>query len=1182
MPLVVEHWPRDARERHGSKGHAAAVGDGVRLRQARQGCLPRRGRALAEAVARVRLSRLTESLQRKERRAIMAPSGIEHDPLWYKDAIIYEVHVRAFFDSNGDGVGDFPGLMQKLPYLRDLGVTCLWLLPFYPSPLRDDGYDITNYEDINPSYGSLRDVRRFIREAHRLGIRVVTELVINHTSDQHPWFQEARRAPPGSVKRNFYVWSQDDKKYAGARIISTDTEKSNWTWDAVAQAYYWHRFFSHQPDLNFDNPSVLKAVLRVMRFWLDMGVDGMRLDAIPYLIEREGTSCENLPETIEVLKGIRKEVDRDYSDRMLLAEANQWPSDVRPYFGDGDGCHMAFHFPLMPRIFMAIQQEDRHPITDVLGQTPDIPETCQWALFLRNHDELTLEMVTDEERDYMYRAFAAEPQMRLNVGIRRRLAPLVGSNRRLIELLNSLLLSLPGTPVLYYGDEIGMGDNIYLGDRNGVRTPMQWTGDRNAGFSTANPARLYSAPIMDPIYGYQAVNVEAQRSDPSSLLEWMRGMIGLRKANRIFGRGTIEFIRPDNRRVLAFLRKLDDEVVLVVANLSRLAQPVELDLSAYRGLVPIEMSGRVEFPAIGELPYFVTLGAYAFHWFRLQRVRDTASRPASVAPATGDSVPVLTVAPSWKEFFDALDGDRLATIVARVGGRSRVVGGEPRAVESARMTDWATLREGARPLFLVVAEATYRGGGSERLCLTLAVAAGSDGEALARSRPRAIVAKLAGSDPPALLVDAVALDSACAALLAVLDEGREIPTRRGVVRTFHTPAWPALRGPAGSALRIARSDAHSDGATIAFGDRLLLEVRRVAEAGIDPDLETSRFLSERAAFRNVLPLLGGMQLHRDGADPMTLEILRQLLPNQGNCWDYTISALGRFLERASRAPVLPPQESFAVPTRWDALQAQPRVLETLGGYRSVAATLGRRTAELHRALSSAPDDPTFAPEPITREDLATWVQAMSSRATEALIVLEKSFERIEESLVDDARRLLHERSRIFERFERMKDLETSAKKIRCHGFFHLGQLSSVKNDVVIVDFRGDPETPPVERRAKQCALRDVAGMIRSFGYAAWAGLTAYTLHRSEERERLQPWVALWHRWMSATLVDAYRTAAAGAPFLPAEPHAFDVLLVALMLDEAFGDLRFERHHQPDSLRSLLRDLSTLLVPEISP
>ncbi|MBI4262943.1 MAG: maltose alpha-D-glucosyltransferase [Acidobacteria bacterium] len=549
----------------------------------------------------------------------MPRPGSAGDPLWYKRAVIYELPVKSFYDANGDGIGDFPGLLEKLDYIEALGVTCLWLLPFFPSPLRDDGYDISDYCNVHPSYGTLDDFRRFLDAAHERRLQVVIELVLNHTSDQHPWFQRARRAPAGSVERDYYVWSDAEDRYRDARIIFTDSERSNWTWDPVAQAYFWHRFFHHQPDLNYDNPTVLQEVLRVIDFWLDLGVDGFRLDAVPYLIEREGTRCENLPETHAVLKAVRRHVQARVPRGMLLAEANQWPADVRAYFADGDECQMAYHFPLMPRMFMGLHLEDRHPIVEIMQQTPAIPETCQWALFLRNHDELTLEMVTDEERDYMHLAYSADAQARINLGIRRRLAPLVGNNRRRIELRNSLLFSLPGTPILYYGDEIGMGDNTYLGDRNGVRTPMQWTGDRNADFSRADPARLYSPVIMDPIYGYRGINVEAQERDASSLLQWMRNLIGLRKLFPAFGSGSLEFLEPANRKILAYVLRYGPDAILCVANLSRSVQPVELSLSALVGLTPVEILGYTDFPVVSEQPYFLTLGPYGFYWFELQR-----------------------------------------------------------------------------------------------------------------------------------------------------------------------------------------------------------------------------------------------------------------------------------------------------------------------------------------------------------------------------------------------------------------------------------------------------------------------------------------------------------------------------------------------------------------------------------
>jgi maltose alpha-D-glucosyltransferase / alpha-amylase len=724
------------------------------------------------------------------------------DPLWYKDAIIYELHVRAFADSNGDGIGDFPGLLSRLDYLQDLGVTCIWLLPFFPSPLRDDGYDISNYVDVNPSYGTLNDFKAFLNAAHQRNMQVMIELVINHTSDQHPWFKAARLAPPGSPAREMYVWSPTDQLYKDARIIFTDTEKSNWTWDETAKAYYWHRFFSHQPDLNFDNPVVIEEVLKGMRFWLDMGVDALRMDAIPYLVERDGTSCENLPETHRTIKTIRAAIDAEYTNRLVLAEANQWPADVRPYFGDGDECHMAFHFPLMPRIYMALRQEDRLPITDIMAQTPPIPDNCQWGLFLRNHDELTLEMVTNDERDYMYFAYSADPRMRINVGIRRRLAPLVDNNRRRIELLNSLLLSFPGTPILYYGDEIGMGDNIYLGDRNGVRTPMQWNSDRNAGFSRCDPARLYFPVVMDPIYGYQVINVEAQLSDQSSLLHWTRNMIALRKLFQVFGRGTLRFLNPENRKILAYLRGLDrgdgsHETVLCVANLSRFAQPVSLDLSDYAGQEPVEMLGYVSFPTITEAPYALSLAPYSFLWLELQPPRlqqePTPTPSASIAAggAMDESATSAIYAKDWAGLAAGAGKVQLESELSAWLPRQRWFGAKSRRIQSVRVRDWVelpadivanrTVMAGADvaagtsfapALFFV--EIHFADGQTDIFQLPLAVSIGADAEELAASHPAMILGSLTTSIGPGVLHDAVVQEDFRRSLITLIAKNASV------------------------------------------------------------------------------------------------------------------------------------------------------------------------------------------------------------------------------------------------------------------------------------------------------------------------------------------------------------------------------------------------------------------------
>jgi maltose alpha-D-glucosyltransferase/alpha-amylase len=783
------------------------------------------------------------------------PSAADDGALWYKDAVIYQAHVKSFFDSNNDGIGDLQGLTQKLDYLQGLGITCVWLLPFFPSPLKDDGYDIADYRNVHPSYGTLADFKGFVDAAHARHIKVLIELVINHTSDQHPWFQRARHAPPGSPEREFYVWSDTDQTFPETRIIFTDTEKSNWTFDAVAGQYYWHRFFSHQADLNHNNPAVVDAVIDVMKFWLDLGADALRLDAVPYLCLREGTNNENLPETHDVLKRMRRELDAAYTNRMLLAEANQWPSDVRPYFGDGDECHMAFHFPLMPRMFMAIRQEDRHAITEILNQTPDIPETCQWALFLRNHDELTLEMVTDEERDYMYQVYADDPQMRLNVGIRRRLAPLLENSRRRVELMNAMLFSFPGTPIIYYGDEIGMGDNIYLGDRNGVRTPMQWSSDRNGGFSRADPARLYAPPIQDPVYGFQAINVEAQERYPFSHLNWMKRLVAMRKRHPVLGRGSLEFVATPNRKVLAYLRRDARETILIVANLSRSVQPAELDLTAFAGLMPIEMSGMTEFPRIGEQPYFLTLGPYASYWFTLRRepLQVTPRAAAAADPDAGvlESLPSLLMGVDWQNVLDGgtrgvLERQALRPFLQR----QRWFASKSREIRQAQFTDWTLLRAGANPSFLAVIAVGYVDGHSEAYLAPLALVSGEAADTALKTTPGGVLARITGARKGVML-DGLQDDDTCNRILALIDGANEIATRHGTVRGLTRLGQLS----AGAERTWTRGGVDQSNSVAFADDRYVLKLFRRLEPGPNPELEIGRFLTERGFTRT--PALAG-------------------------------------------------------------------------------------------------------------------------------------------------------------------------------------------------------------------------------------------------------------------------------------------------------------------------------------
>jgi len=1103
----------------------------------------------------------------------MKLTGSAQDPLWYKDAVIYEAHVKAFFDANNDGVGDFQGLTQKLDYLQDLGVTCLWLLPFFSSPLRDDGYDISDYTNVHPSYGTLDDFKSFLNAAHERNLQVIIELVVNHTSDQHPWFQTARKSLPGAQERDFYVWSDTDQKYRDARIIFTDAEKSNWSWDTEAQAYYWHRFFSHQPDLNFDNPAVLQEVIKAMHFWLDMGADGMRLDAIPYLVEREGTSCENLAETHAVIREMRRALDERYANRMFLAEANQWPADVLPYFGNEDECHMAFHFPLMPRIFMALRLEDRHPIIEIMAQTPAIPPRCQWGLFLRNHDELTLEMVTADERDYMYLAYSADPRMRINVGIRRRLAPLMENNRRRIELMNSLLFSFPGTPIIYYGDEIGMGDNIYLGDRNGVRTPMQWTPDRNAGFSRANPAKLYSPLVMDPVYGYESINVEAQQSDPSSLLNWMRNMIALRKLFRVFGRGSLEFLEPENRKVLAYLRKYQGDQILCVANLSRFGQPVELDLSALAGMTPVEMLGFTEFPAIGKAPYRLTLGPYGFFWFELQG----APEPIEVrAPASAADACPLVFKRNAGELFEPRGKKILeTTILPESLPKQRWFGGKARTIETTRVADWAWIQQEPAAAIALI-EVRYVDGGHELYDIPLGIAFGKPADDLREARPDAVLCGVSMGGPTGVLYDALADDGACQALLQAIEQNQKFSTQAGTAEAFPTEAFAEARGDVTGALKVARSSAEQSNTSIIFGGRLILKLFRRLEAGPNPDFEIGRHLTAHHRFNGIPQLAGGIEYEPRGGQRSTLAMLQQMVPNQGDGWKMTADELGRYLEQSSTFHE-PPEETTGNPSLLElASEDVPAAArEKIGIYLEAAATLGQRTAQLHLALSTPTGDPAFQPEAMTRADLETLAAGLREHANHVFTSLRTSLAALPDEFVDRAALTLGQRGRMLERFRGVERMNTEMVQIRIHGDYHLGQVLWVQNDFVILDFEGEPARPLAERRRKQPALKDVAGMLRSFSYAAYASLLSYTARRPEEYGRLEPWAAFWEKWVSAAFLRAYLQTAADAPFLPGDRAHLSTLLDALMLDKALYELNYELNNRPNWVRIPLRGILNL-------
>jgi maltose alpha-D-glucosyltransferase/alpha-amylase len=974
------------------------------------------------------------------------------DLLWYKDAIIYQIHIKSFFDGDNDGIGDFSGLISRLDYIADLGVNTIWLLPFYPSPRLDDGYDIADYRGVHPDYGTLADVKRFIAAAHERGIRVIAELVVNHTSDQHPWFQRARLAKPGSMYRDFYVWSKDDRKYAGTRIIFVDSERSNWTWDDTAKAYYWHRFYYHQPDLNFDNPRVMREVLSVLRYWADLGIDGLRLDAVPYLVEREGTNNENLPETHTALKRIRAELSAHYPDKMLLAEANQWPEDTKDYFGDGDECHMAFHFPLMPRMYMAIAREDRFPITDILRQTPDIPANCQWAIFLRNHDELTLEMVTQSERDFLWATYAADRRARINLGIRRRLAPLLERDRRRIELLNYLLLSMPGTPVIYYGDEIGMGDNIHLGDRNGVRTPMQWSPDRNGGFSRiADPSRLVLPMVMDPLYAYPTVNVESQASDPHSLLMWMRRTIAIRRQYKVFGRGGYRLLYPKNRKILAYLREYEDTAVLCVANLSRTPQAVELDLSEFHGRVPVELDGHSQFPPIGQLTYLLTLPPYGFYWFLLSAVDDWPSHHTP-APEPMPEYQTIVMRHALPEAIKATRSVLEREVLPSYLTKRRWFGMKDQALRSVRITVMS--RVPSEDAILLEIE-TETASGSARWLLPLGIVWDDTNApplpaqlALARVRRGAKVG---------LLTDAFALPAFPIAVLAGLAEEDILVTDSGMIRFEPTSRMSEIKVPDGAEMQWI--SAEQSNSSVVVGDVAIIKMFRRVTDGPHPEAEMGRYLTENG-FANTPALLGEVVRVDPDGTRHALAIAQAFVRNQGDAWTWTMDLLLRGLSDI---------------TGGDEVAARDAANHT--DYVRFAGLLGQRLGEMHQVLSHPTSDPAFAPTPGT----AVTAASFADRVREQLSAAYRAIDAVED---DDRQMMEAAREALFAKLGMLTNMVEGATLTRIHGDMHLGQVLVCNGDVVLIDFEGEPAKPVEVRRGKDHPLRDVAGMVRSFDYAA--------------------------------------------------------------------------------------------------
>ncbi|MDX1921040.1 MAG: maltose alpha-D-glucosyltransferase [Candidatus Caenarcaniphilales bacterium] len=1099
----------------------------------------------------------------------------DENPLWYKDGIMYEAHIRAFYDSNADGIGDLQGIIKKLDYIKDLGVNILWLLPFYPSPLKDDGYDIADYYSIHENYGSIEDFKELLHEAHRRGIKVVTEIVLNHTSDQNQWFQLSRKSPPGSEWRNFYVWSDTPDKYTDARIIFKDFETSNWSWDPEAKAYFWHRFYSNQPDLNFDNPKVRKTLLKVIDYWLEMGVDGLRLDAIPYLYEREGTNCENLPETHEFIKSLRAHIDKKFQGKMLLAEANQWPEDAVHYFGDGDQCHMNFHFPLMPRMFMALQMEDSFPIIDILDQTPKINDSCQWALFLRNHDELTLEMVTDEERDYMYRVYAKNPKARINLGIRRRLAPLLDNNRRKIELLNILLFSLPGTPIVYYGDEIGMGDNYYLGDRNGVRTPMQWSPDRNAGFSKGNPQQLYLPTIIDPEYHYEAVNVENQEKNTSSLLWWMKRVIATRKRYKAFGRGSFTILKTDNPKVLAFIRQFETETLLVVVNLSRFSQAVSIDLSEYLGAVPTDLFSNNAFPIIKEGGYNITLGAYDYFWFSLDK---TEAKTLSVEEK---NIPSIRYEHSLKRFFTEKRLDKFELKILPAFFKSaRWFTRKLKNIQKVKINNALQIIENGDDAFILMTEVFYVDGSSEFYILPVVLLDEAKAQEILLENPNSVIAWFEYPDSKRALIDAVHSSPAQNWFFKFIAQNRKLKINGTELSPSRSTKFKKLfASTQGAELPSNWLKTEQSNSSIVYSDKAILKLYRRIEEGINPDSEINSLLTESTDFKAVPAFLGSISYKADGLSPIVLGILQEYIPNQGNGWSFSIDALQSFYDKAlaNRAKL---EEIVSLQKEDDTklnADAKDFLKEHIGEfYLEMIAQLARRTAEFHIALSSVKGKSDFTPEPFSMLYQRSIYQSMRGSLKRAFYSLYQSLKKLSSDLQSEAKELIGREKEILNIYQKITEKKINTSIIRIHGDYHLGQVLFTGKDFVLIDFEGEPTKPLSERRLKRSSFRDVAGMMRSFSYAANSSVIQSCSIREEDCDFLKRCSNLWYEEVSSLFLKEYLSNINEHPFFPKNKNDISLLLQCFLLDKAVYELSYELNSRPDWVEIPLLGIKKLI------
>lgn len=1113
---------------------------------------------------------------------------------WHTEAIFYKIPLKSFFDGNGDGIGDFVGLTAKLNYLQELGITCLWLLPFFPSPWNDDGYDVSDYRAVHPSYGTMHDFETFLAAAHERNLRVVAEVPINHTSNRHPWFEAAREAPADSPLRDFYVWRDTTSELRDTSEAAGSAAQANWTFDPKAQAFYWHRFYDHEPDLNYDCPEVRSEITKVLRFWLDRGLDGVCLNGASFLFDREGSSgdiAEHAPQTHAFLKSLRRELEDDYPHCVLQAGLNARPEDAADYFGASDECQLAPHVPLAQRLFLALSQEDRHPLVDILRRTPTPPPDCSWVFLLRNHDELTLSPATEEERDQFFERYAADDRMRMRGGIARRLAPLVDNSRRQLELLFGLLFALPGAPLVYYGDEIGMGDNVYLNDRTAMRTPMQWTGERNGGFSTADTVRLFAAPVVDPVYGYQAVNVEAQRRSHNSLFRWLRRLIALRKSAPTLAHGDCEILDASNNKILAFVRRDDRRAIVVVANLARVVQPVALELPEFAGSTPVEMFGRVPFPRLTGEPWTLTLAPHACYWFALEdEPSGTVSRFAPVPLEQIDALPSLTLGESPLERFSREDRTAIERILPKYLKSQRWFGGKARQVDAVVIDDWGPLADNVEAIWTILS-VRFSDGGTHRYLLPLAISAHEKATRIYERSPAQSIAFVETPAGRMLLHDATASDEVCATLLDLIGSANETPLRNGTIRPAATEAYAPLRGDTSRPLAAVRGPATSSNSLVFYGKRFILKLFRRLGEGVNPDFEIGRFLTEQGNFRRVPRTAGTIELHATGAEPTTLAILQETMTHQGDGWEHALEGLGRYYERADgrRAgpdPIAADERSLV---ELSEATPSPTALEAIAGYLHVAAVLGRQTAELHTALAADFIDPAFAPEPVAPADLAHLRHAVEQQAEQALAQLGESLPNLDGTTRDAARQLIDRnaarRSPTHDGHVLNGDIprpKLQALKIRCHGDYHLGQILWSGHDFIILDFEGEPSRSLTERREKQSSLKDVAGMLRSFHYAAYAGLFTFTTDRPHDLAALEPWAELWRQWTSATFLGAYRRTMHGRGIVPDDAEAFAELLDSYLLEKAYYELSYELNNRPTWVRIPLGGIIDLAAADESP